>query len=366
MKTLKNICFSLLIAGVLTGCSDSRKSYDIDLGQELSAVTLKASDLFANIRYIPLETTDTALIAQINEVISTEDYFLVRDKHLYMFDKHGKFLHKISNTGQGPGEYVQLIDCDADDKYIYLFDNVRSQILVYSFDNQYLKSIGTPRGATAILKSPDGFICYHDPLISRKYGEPVAELILLDETGEQKKVLHYRTVNMKSMSPFIHEPQFKVYENKIYYYPPLQDTIFSIDENGVIPEFIINRGQYAVNPEDVDDLTKYNDAVANGMIIHTFAIHNNRLFLYCGNKNKPLMVMYSLSTKELQQVEKFDNDLDNIGFSLWYLTEIKDNRIINPISAPYFFEEENKSKIPESIKNLQEEDNPILRILELK
>jgi tricorn protease-like protein len=337
------------------------------LVQELSAVTLKASDMLTNMQYIPLETTDTALISYVKEVISTKDYFLVRDEHLYMFDKQGKFLHKISNKGQGPGEYNQLVDCDVDDKYIYLFDNMRSQILVYSFDNKYLKSIKAPRGATYTLKSPAGFICYKDPLIRGEYGKPVAELILLDETGEQQKVLHYRTVNMKSFSPFIHEPKFKVYGDKIYYYPPLQDTIFSIDENGVIPEFIINRGQYAVNPEDVDDLAKYRDALANGVVIYDFAIHNNRLFLYYGNKKKPFMVMYDLSTKELKQVDKFENDLDDIGFSLGYLAEIKDNRIINPISTVYFFDkEENKNKIPKSIKNLQEDDNPILRILDLK
>jgi hypothetical protein len=129
MKTLKNICFSLLIIGILTECSDSRKSYrDIDLEQELSVVTLKASDLLTNMRYIPLETTDTALIAYTKEVISTNDYFFVRDKHLYMFDKQGNFLRKISKQGQGPGEYTELNDCDVDDKHVYLFDSPQSQI----------------------------------------------------------------------------------------------------------------------------------------------------------------------------------------------------------------------------------------------
>jgi tricorn protease-like protein len=93
-------------------------------------------------------------------------------------------------------------------------------------------------------------------------------------------------------------------ENKIFYYPPFQDTIFSIDENRVIPEFIINRGQYAVNPEDVDDLAKRREALANGTVIYNFAIYDNRLFLFCGNKNESLMVMYNLSTKESKQVKK--------------------------------------------------------------
>jgi hypothetical protein len=169
------------------------------------------------------------------------------------------------------------------------------------------------------------------------------------------------------MSPFIYAPKFTVYENKIFYYPPLQDTIFSIDENRVIPEFIINRGQYAVNPEDVDGLTKQKDAVARGVIIYDFTICDNRLFLYYGNKNQPFMVMYNLSTKEVKQIEKFDNDIDNLDFKLNYLTEIENNRIINTISATYFFDkEENKSKIPKSIENLKEDDNPILRIMDLK
>jgi hypothetical protein len=217
------------------------------------------------------------------------------------------------------------------------------------------------------MKSPAGFICYQDPLIGRKYGEPVPELILLDEAGQQKKVLHYRTVNMKSMSPFIYSAKFVAHGNKIFYYPPLQDTIFSIDENRIVPEFIINRGQYAVNPEDVDGLTKRKEAVAKGIIIYDFAIYDNRLFLHYGNKNQPLMIMYNLLTKELKQVEKFDNDIDNLGFGLNYLTNIKDNEIVNPISVSYFFDkEENKSKIPKSIKNLKEDDNPILRIMDLK
>jgi hypothetical protein len=41
--------------------------------------------------------------------------------------------------------------------------------------------------------------------------------------------------------------------------------------------------------------------------------------------------------------------------------------MINTIDPSYFFDkEENKSKIPKSITNLKEDDNPILIIMDLK
>jgi len=71
-------------------------------------------------------------------------------------------------------------------------------------------------------------------------------------------------------------------------------------------------------------------------------------------------------TKELKQVEKLVNDIDDIGIDFGIGLSI-DNKMINIIPVSYFFDkEENKSKIPKSIKNMREDDNPILRISDLK
>ena len=68
-------------------------------------------DFFNTLTYnfIPLETNDSCLFSEIREVeIVDNKIYIIDNKRsgLLVFDISGKFITKIGNLGNGPGEYV--------------------------------------------------------------------------------------------------------------------------------------------------------------------------------------------------------------------------------------------------------------------
>lgn len=358
-----------LVLAILAGCSNLQTQKDvINLESSIeNAAVMQASDIIDNIQYVALETTDESILGGLEKIVPTKDYFFIQDLYmLYMFDCKGKFISRIGNKGQGQSEYIELSDFDIDDENIYILDGSKSNILRYSYENQFLGSIYIKHSnsyISNIIKTQDGFICYHDPLLNvNQYGKSVPDLVLYDEFGNEKSVLHYRTVNIKVAPPFDHPPVLKKYKDKILYYPPFQDTVFSIIENGtkIMPEFIFHRGKYAISIDEISDLEAHRKAYEKGIVIYNFEINDKWMILYCGT-NEIEMYFYNLSSGELKHVSEIVNDIDGI-FSIFPVCVMGD-QIIEQLQP---FELIEQNKIPESMKNIKEDDNIIFRISHLK
>lgn len=72
----------------------------------------------------------------IYKMVYKNDRFYVLDKmqnrSVYIFDRTGKFVSAISRTGDGPGEYVEIMDMDVDDENnVYVLDNGKTEIIKY-------------------------------------------------------------------------------------------------------------------------------------------------------------------------------------------------------------------------------------------
>ena len=126
--------FFLFFAALSFACiSCSRtnpvKEPDI-LKVELKETPVSVSELFSKVEVIPLETSDSCLLATILRVlvsgdttyILTQDYPTFRHITLMAFDKKGNYLRSIGRVGQGPGEYSQIYDAVINDqrKLVYM------------------------------------------------------------------------------------------------------------------------------------------------------------------------------------------------------------------------------------------------------
>lgn len=243
------------------------------------------------------------------------------------------------------------------DKIIFLPENITK--VPYGSPMQY--SVRVPH-VTNIVKSPAGFICYNNPILNRKrYGKQVEDLLLCDETGEIKSVLHYRTINIKSIPPFIHKAILKRYKDKVFFYPPFQDTIFSISGEKMNAEFVLNRGKYAIDFEDVDELSKMQSAYEKGIVVNNFHINDKCLLLSCSKNNILGLYIYNLSTKKLIHTPKLTNNIDRT-FDIVYPL-ITDTQMLEVMDA---FRLVDENKTPESLPNLDPDNNPVIRIASLK
>lgn len=96
--------------------------------------------------YIRLETSEKVLIGAVDEIKVTKDRVYVSDltnNDLSVFDRQGKFLHKIGSKGRGPQEYHWLaafcLTPTEDTVIIYDGGNLRLQF--YTTDNRYVRSV---------------------------------------------------------------------------------------------------------------------------------------------------------------------------------------------------------------------------------
>lgn len=93
-----------------------------------------------DIEYIPLETKESCLLGNIHKIIYKNDKFYILDrdqnKGVCIFDKNGRFLSSISKQGEGPGEYIEIMDMDTDNEgNVYIADNAKMDIIKYKQAN---------------------------------------------------------------------------------------------------------------------------------------------------------------------------------------------------------------------------------------
>ena len=104
MKKIILIGASVLALGACSTTSQKNEAQgQIDILSAFENPTeLKVSHLGKNIRYVPLETTDSSLIGQMYGIKLLDDKILVTSgANCLLFDKQtGKFLCKVSGRGQ--------------------------------------------------------------------------------------------------------------------------------------------------------------------------------------------------------------------------------------------------------------------------
>lgn len=66
-------------------------------------------DLFSKIEIIPLETSDSCLLMDVEKIVHVDSLLYVFDSRrpaLYVFDEKGAFVRQISRWGDGPGDHL--------------------------------------------------------------------------------------------------------------------------------------------------------------------------------------------------------------------------------------------------------------------
>jgi hypothetical protein len=129
-------------------CSCSHKStndtsntdtvIEIDLLSEPGSTVKKLSEIATNVEYIPLQTTESSLIARlVLKIVNVDNRIYIRNSGLggeiLCFDIDGKFHFKLQNVGRGPGEYTSITDFDisSDNKILTILSSIDRKLLVY-------------------------------------------------------------------------------------------------------------------------------------------------------------------------------------------------------------------------------------------
>ena len=133
----------LLFAVLMVSCTTHSHEGSINLHQDNS---IPLSELFSEVRLLPLETTPESFISQIREIVYHQSRFYILDSRLqkiFCFDENGKFLFRIAAQGKGPGEYsfIQSINVDAANQQLMLLDPATARVHYFDLDGNFVQTV---------------------------------------------------------------------------------------------------------------------------------------------------------------------------------------------------------------------------------
>ena len=172
----KHFYLSILLVSLLTACSPSAqkgKEGQIDVLPAFENLTeLKVSQLGKNIRYVPLETTDSSLIGARYAIQLLDNGILVSygartEAHCYLFDREtGKFIREIGHIGEdpkgysGPKAYVHPVT-----GHLYFRRNP-NKLIKYNQQAEFLGEVTMPNDGFYPLLTHEGMLVYEGPSLN--------------------------------------------------------------------------------------------------------------------------------------------------------------------------------------------------------
>lgn len=358
---------------------------DFDLNFELFL-----PDIIETAYGIKLDNAPDALIGSIEKIRLSDNYIFLLDKYttksVKKFNIDGSFITNIGQKGNGPGEYIQPTDFYLGDSIIVIYDQFKSSLLFYDLDGNFIKNKNIPFFAVSFHIFDSNTYVFHT-LDSDNYHLPDIinySLVWTDSTFNVKHVNAFREKDR--YWSFLSQNNMDLYNNKLYYHEPFNDTIFRVSASGdIYYDYIItfpgnelprklllkeNKKDF-LKATDINSTNNYVVKTSNPIITKDFIfmpivrnaskvsiiINSNRLLLDVGN--------YS-SDQPISFMPPFSNILNS-----------KDNTIIGYVNSyeisqhfEYMKRENRLHLLTEEFidlaKNVNETDNAIIVFSKLK
>jgi hypothetical protein len=361
---------------------------DIDSAEPMTGMSM--SQLFKKVTPIILEVTPNSLLRGIYKLSVMNELIIIMDSNpisISVFNRDGKFLHKIGNRGKGPGEYANIADfcIDTLSQTIYLSDFITKKIHHYDlYSGKYLKSIQLNTEIT------NWHVYYHENelyISSTDFSDKNKEGFLLHKidinTGKSKEAwFDFRDYNKglnNIQDPFLHTNQ-----KDMKFATNLMDTIMSISGNKITP-FLTFTDKYKTTKDDVKNIniSDYSSSESRFTSLNKISLLPNYfecpdflfLTLYMGVNGRVLL--YDPKTKHVKSVGAFIDDLvySNQKRSMPIFIAADQKGIyayVHTISINRFIETRDKGELSLSMSNnpeiqkLDEDANPLIFYYEFK
>ncbi len=417
MKTLSGKRLLILTClATLMACNTQSEHHNkpevIDVEENLDNYqNLQLTDLATEIQYIPLETTPESILGSIKEVYVTKNNILVYSNEIFLFDRKGHFLRKIGQKGKGPFEYSLLgVPRIINDTVFVPTTIPKNNIFLFSTNGQPLTSISTKiNGFNPIFDN-----WYYDSpnillQVPNYNGKEKCRIISFNPNGDTINC-YANTTFFNTQSEFVNTEvtsnHFYRFKDRIMYKEMLNDTVWQIKNDVLIPIYVLKRGRYGVPTEYrglsmMDYLNKTEGKIQVNKILEsehyiffkTILFKNYPFDFYRGSANDilgnmikrpyPVLGCYNRKTKETffvnptnpeQQKEPtgIQNDFDG-GINFLPENAISDNEFFSWVQAydlkgyvetDYFKTAtpkypEKKKALEKLANSLDENDNPV-------
>lgn len=351
----------LLVICSFVSCTNQTSFSQIDLDKDMTEnVSVKLSEMVSHLEYIRLETDSNCLIGDNFQIAVLENEILSfnRKKCLWFDRKTGKFVKEILHSGKDIDGYMSTMVgkgmvANEEKRYIFLKE-WNGNISTYFIDTNTKKSISyTDFGSVAYLNDT--------VLVATSLnldGKQINRMWIYDNYVCVDSIPTTQTFELKSNAiAFLdNEDLFYRAEGKTYYKHMMNDTVYQVTADALIPRYFFYSNEKSPtielkgHPESMYELMK-------DMYVVSKIIETDYYILYeiAYQEEKHYMAYNKNTGKGGRLEEGVVNDIDN-GSVLWpdHLTAKGEYVfVLNPSSL-------NESEL--NRYNLKEDDNALVII----
>jgi DNA-binding beta-propeller fold protein YncE len=356
----------------------------IDLNPFLKKNDVNFSEMIKNITFTPLETTDASLVSEINDILVTDSNIYVRDSYqggsVLIFDKEGKYLKRIER-GQGPEEILSLNGIAFDDDQQELVVCHYNFLSFFTSEGKFKRREKIPLSPSYFTVIPGGYLFYSlHGADNRHLGSLIEQQIFITDKQFRLKSTGFPYQYSKE-NHYESDRYINLFDKNINFTFKFTDTIYQyINDSTVKAKYTIDISDKKIPSQIIKELSS-NDFFRE-------AEQNDYYFFsgkYVENKTHDFFILDNFYIKDYTFIFR-DKNSGNIRGGTVLINNPEVFPIIRrPVASKgsyfisYFIPEytdELKKLLPQSsmlleedkikIRNLQEEDNPVLIFYELK
>lgn len=365
------VTLSLFILGFLmiyqSGISQSGNENLIRLKSDFAnSGPVKMSELFSEIRYIPLETNPECLIGYMNIPVFGKDIIISSNDgggNMFRFSDQGKFLNKVGNKGRGPGEYQDNCDVLLIGDTVFVVSNFSNDIVSYSLTGTFIKKyhINLKARPKSIVQLPDKSF-----MISLSNPSNLGNIIKTDRDFNIKTGFIKDVPLDDNPLPF----RFQKSKTQIFYFYNFFDTIFDISRGYPIPSIVIDYGHFSRLQKD--------NAIFTKPYIADFSANDEylQLFIYYPFNKSTYTILYRLIDAKQILWTRLINDIDNGTLERWPGFLTGNNLVFCLMASTILDKFKNMTKAEKSdpknsgfvnmASKITPESNPVIMICKLK
>lgn len=367
--------FSILCLCCVLSVS-AQKPVVINLAKAISESPkeIMLNELASDIRYVPLETTDDCLMNNEFYIMQYTGEDIITSG-IFHFDKNGKFLNKIGSKGQGPEEYLQGLFAFGDWKNKLLYVQNWTTLTCYGFDGTFVRSVPTPQlnmGAAGLFD--ENHILYSNDIYYADKANPIQLYMVDSQNGKTVSKWRGHLEENKKYGMILTSRDFMYnYDNSLFYKPALENVIFKIlspKKRQLVYKFDCSGKDIDVSADEVDPKKRF-----QFLSVYWAKETAQYLFVNYGMKNISRLGIYDKEKKTFTNVTIKDNLAG--GYDIHPAWTSDDNHLLMVYYAGGLLQDkekrystgllpERKKELDELLKNIKEDDNPVVILVTLK
>ena len=332
------------------------------------------NELASDLRYVPLETTDDCLMNNEFYIMQYTGEDIITSG-IFHFDKNGKFLNKIGSKGQGPEEYLQGLFAFGDWKNKLLYVQNWTTLTCYGFDGTFVRSVPTPQlnmGAAGLFD--ENHILYSNDIYYADKANPIRLYMVDSQNGKTVSKWRGHLEENKKYGMILTSRDFMYnYDNSLFYKPALENVIFKIlspKKRQLVYKFDCSGKDIDVSADEVDPKKRF-----QFLSVYWAKETAQYLFVNYGMKNISRLGIYDKEKKTFTNVTIKDNLAG--GYDIHPAWTSDDNHLLMVYYAGGLLQDkekrystgllpERKKELDELLKNIKEDDNPVVILVTLK